>query len=154
MPFGTAPIPLLLDPSGAALEWLQEYLKLHGVDHEISSQGADRFTYTLELAVRFGKCLVVRDYQTNRPPLLPILLGTIHSRFNKKMLQVGGKLIDFHKNFKLVLVTTMTTAKMLNDISAYITAIPFTTTVSGYTGIFQIKLNLLRSAIYESFQIN
>lgn len=134
LPFGSAPIPLLLDPSGSALEWLQEYLKLQNIDHEISAQGADRFTYTLELAVRFGKCLVVRDYQSNRPPLLSILLGTIHSRFNKKMLQVGAKLIDFHENFKLVLVTTMTTANNSNEIAAYLTAIPFTTTVSGYTG--------------------
>lgn len=128
------PTPLVLDPSGCAYTWIEEYLKHHSIPYEITSQNADRFTYNLELAVRFGKCLIVQDCQSIRPPLLSIIFGIVHSRFNKKLLQVGNKLIDYHENFKLLLMTKMTDIEIGTEIGAYVTKIPFTTTVSGYTG--------------------
>lgn len=127
-------MPLLLDPSGSALTWIQEYLKLQSISYELTSQSAERFTYTLELAVRFGKCLIVQDYQAIKPPLLDVIFTRIHSRFNKKLLQVGNKLIDFNENFKVVLVSKLNQVHVGNEIGSYITVIPFTTTVSGYTG--------------------
>ena len=140
LPFGSAPIPLLLDPSGSTITWLQEYLKMQSISYEVSSQTSERFTYTLELAVRFGKCLIVQDVQQVQPPLLGGLISaTIHSRFNKKLLQVGNKLVDFHDNFKLILVTKLSHLDIGQEIGAYLTMIPFTTTVSGYTGTDHLK---------------
>lgn len=141
LPFGTAPVPLILDPSGSASRWLQAYLALQAIPHEISPQNADRFTNTLELAVRFGKCLLVQDYQSMKPPLLSILFGTIHSRFNKKLLQVGNKLIDFHENFKIILISKLNHVQIGQDVAAYVTLIPFSTTASGYTGKRKITSN-------------
>lgn len=145
LPFGTAPVPMVLDPSGSASRWLQAYLTLQTIPYEIVPQNSDRFTNTLELAVRFGKCLLVQDYQSMKPPLLSILFGTIHSRFNKKLLQVGNKLIDFHENFKIVLISKLNQVRIGQDVAAYVTTIPFSTTASGYTGRKKIifKLNLV-----------
>lgn len=134
LPYGTCPIPLILDPSGCAFTWIEEYLKHQSIPFETTTQNADRFTYNLELAVRFGKCLIVQDCQLIRPPLLSMIFPIIHSRFNKKLLQVGNKLIDYHEDFKLLLVTKMTNVDIGTDIEAYVSTIPFTTTVSGYTG--------------------
>lgn len=134
LPFGSVPIPLLTDPTGCAHHWLSKYLSSQSIAHEICSQNNDRFTYTLELAVRFGKCLIVQDVQLTKPPLLAMLYGELKCRFNKKYLQVGNKLVDFHEDFKLVLVSRLTKVNVGMEIGAFVTNIPFTTTVSGYTG--------------------
>lgn len=133
LPFRCAPIPLLLDPSGASFTWIQTYLQFLGKSIEVTSQSADRFNYQLELAVRFGKILIVQDVQAIVPPLLSVIVSEIHSRFNKKLLQVGNKLVDLHDDFKLILVTKLNHIQLNCDIDAYITKIPFTITVSGLT---------------------
>ena len=136
LPFGTAPIPLLLDPTGNAHKWLSGFLSVHLLNNkfEILNQNDDRFTYNLELAVRFGKILIVEDVsQQFVPSLLSIIQMKIHCRFNKKLMHIGKKLIDLHDDFKLILITN-TDIKCLNgDINANITIIPFTLTVSGLT---------------------
>ena len=133
-PFGAAPIPLVNDPTKRALIWLPNYLKSQDVAYEVSNQNAERFTYHLELAVRFGKVLIIEDCNVIGPLLLSIISGVIHSRFNKKFLQVGNKLCDFHDNFKLILFTKSINGLITSNISAYITVIPFTTTLAGLTG--------------------
>ncbi|KAJ6628053.1 Cytoplasmic dynein 2 heavy chain 1, partial [Pseudolycoriella hygida] len=133
LPFGTAPIPLLTDPTGCAHIWLSKYLNSQSIPHEICNQNSDRFTYTLELAIRFGKCLIIQDVQLTKPPLLSILYGELKCRFNKKYLQVASKLVDFHEDFKLVLVSRLSKIDVGMEVGAFVTNIPFTTTVSGYT---------------------
>lgn len=147
LPFGATPIPLLTDPTGSAHIWLSKYLNSQSIPHEICNQNNDRFTYTLELAVRFGKCLIIQDVQLTKPPLLSILYGEMKCRFNKKYLQVASKLVDFHEDFKLVLVSRLNKIDVGMEVGAYVTNIPFTTTVSGYTGELIILL-LNRKSVF------
>jgi ATP-binding dynein motor region len=104
---------------------------------EVLNQNDDRFTYNLELGVRFGKILIIDDVtQQFTASLLSLITMKIHSRFNKKMLHVGNKLIDLNEDFRLIL-TTNTEIKHLNgDINANVTIVPFTLTSSGLTGKF------------------
>lgn len=143
LPFGTVPIPLLTDPTGCASAWLSKYLDSQSIPHEMCNQNNDRFTYTLELAVRFGKCLIIQDVQLTKPPLLSLLYGELKCRFNKKYLQVASKLVDFHEDFKLVLVSRLSKVNVGMEVGAYVTNIPFTTTVSGYTGELKLFYKLL-----------
>lgn len=135
MPFGTAPVPLLLDPAGHALNWLREYLRLQSTSTDLCTADHPRFPHILELAVRFGKCLIVPDFDAVRPPLLALLVGdSAHRvRFNKPQLPVGNKLVDQHADFRLVLVTRSAVQPARLLLNAHITAMPFTTTVAGYT---------------------
>lgn len=156
IPFGSAPIPLLNDPSKGAIAWLPNYLKSVDIAYEITTQSADRFTYNLELAVRFGKVLIVNDCNVIKPPLLTILECKVHSRFNKKLLQVGNKLVDFHENFKIILCA-MSVSEILDNIDvigAYITIIPFTTTVAGLTDQLMNKSILVKQPDMETKRIN
>lgn len=144
LPFASAPIPLLLDPTGTASKWLVEFLKSRlNQKFEVLNQNDDRFTYNLELGVRFGKILIIDDVtQHFTASLLSLITMKIHSRFNKKMLHIGNKLIDLHEDFRLIF-TTNTEIKHLNgDINANVTIIPFTLTSSGLTGkdYFRVKL--------------
>lgn len=155
LPFGSTPIPLLNDPTKGAISWLPNYLKSLDIPYEITTQNAERFTYTLELAVRFGKVLIVNDCNKIRPPLLHILQCTIHSRFNKKLLQVGNKLVDFNENFKLILCSVSITElqEAINVIGAYITIIPFTTTVAGLTDQLMMKSILVKQPELETKRV-
>lgn len=134
--FGTAPIPLLLDPTNSAISWLPKYLKSENIPFEIASQHFDRFSYILELAIRFGKTMVIVDCTEIKPPLLGMISCTVQSRFNKKQLPVGNKLVDLHDNFKIILVTRTLSEAISKDstLDAYVTVIPFTTTCAGLTG--------------------
>lgn len=119
----------------STVAWLTKYLQSKELAHDVTTQHSDRFAYTLELAVRFGKILIVEDCNEINPPLLGIVTGNIHSRFNKKYLQVGNKLVDFNEHFKLVLCSRSNLANSGNGIiDAFITVVPFTTTVAGLTG--------------------
>lgn len=96
----------------------------------------ERFTYILELAICFGKTLIVDDCNEIKPPLLSIVTGSVQIRFNKKVLQIGNKLVDFNDNFKLILCSRGITklAKKNGIVDAFVTIIPFTTTAAGLTG--------------------
>lgn len=127
---------MLNDPTKSATQWLSTYLTSKEIPFEIITQHSDRFTYTLELAIRFGKVLIVDDCNEIKSPLLSIISTVIQVRFNKKFLQVGNKLVDFNENFKLVLsscAATCLTSKC-GIIDAFVTIIPFTTTIAGLTG--------------------
>lgn len=134
--FGTTPIPVLNDPTKSAVSWLVKYLSSKEIAFEITTQHSDRFTYLLELAIRFGKVLIVDDCNEIKPPLLSIVLGIIQMRFNKKFIQVGNKLVDFNDNFKVILASrgTIQFTSKSGIIDTLLTVIPFTTTVAGLTG--------------------
>lgn len=138
MPFATSPIPLILDPTGSASKWLSQYLKAQpNRKFEVLNQNDDRFTYNLELGVRFGKILIIDDVTQNFvASLLSLIAMKIHSRFNKKMLHIGNKLIDLHEDFRLVLITSTEIKHLNGDINANVTIVPFTLTASGMTGEF------------------
>ena len=135
LPFTTAPVPLLLDPTGSALKWLSSYLKSKpSLKFEVLNQNDERFTYNLELGVRFGKILIINDVTQNFvPSLLSILTMKIHSKFNKRMLHIGNKFVDLHEDFRLLLVTSNEIKNLNGDINANVTIIPFTLTSSGLT---------------------
>uniref|UniRef100_A0A1B0CJW6 Cytoplasmic dynein 2 heavy chain 1 n=1 Tax=Lutzomyia longipalpis TaxID=7200 RepID=A0A1B0CJW6_LUTLO len=154
LPLRDSPIPLLLDPSGNSLRWFIAYLRAQEKSFEVSSQNAERFAYILELAIRFGKILIVRDVETFLPSLLSVIISKIHVRFNKKLLQVGNKLIDLHDDFHLILTTSLDRFDLSADIEALVTPIPFTTTVSGLTDQLMSKSILLKRPELEEKRIN
>lgn len=136
IPYGSTPIPLLLDPSGEACKWLSQYLLSLNKVFEITTQNAERFTNVLELAVRFGKILIVNDVNTIIPPLLSLLTAKSQPRFGKKLIQIGNKMIDFHENFQLIFITKMNAITLDGSIAANIMILPFTVTTSGLSCMF------------------
>lgn len=154
--FGSTPIPMLNDPTKSAVNWLIKYLSSKDIAYEISTQHSDRFTYTLELAIRFGKVLIVDDCNEIKPPLLSIISATVQMRFNKKFLQVGNKLVDFNENFKVFLSSrgTVNFTNKTGIIDTYITVIPFTTTVAGLTDQLMSKSIQVKQPQLETKRIS
>ncbi|GAB0096653.1 Cytoplasmic dynein 2 heavy chain 1 [Sergentomyia squamirostris] len=154
LPLRDSPIPLLLDPSGNSFRWFVAYLRSQDKAFEVSSQSKDRFAYTLELAIRFGKILIVQDVETLLPSLLSVITSKVHIRFNKKLLQVGNKLIDLHDDFHVILITSLDKFNLTADIDAFVTPIPFTTTISGLTDQLMSKSILLKRPELEEKRIS
>ena len=63
----------IIDPSTRATEWLKKSKSLNSDALEVTNLYEDRFQLTLELAVRFGKTLLVQEVNTIDPLLYPIL---------------------------------------------------------------------------------
>ena len=56
----TIRVPLIIDPAGQAGGWLKTYLAGTNCTLEVTSYAEERFMNSLELAVRFGKTLVIQ----------------------------------------------------------------------------------------------
>uniref|UniRef100_A0A1B6E6Z8 Cytoplasmic dynein 2 heavy chain 1 n=2 Tax=Clastoptera arizonana TaxID=38151 RepID=A0A1B6E6Z8_9HEMI len=108
--------PLLMDPSSCATEWMKNYLSGHNV--EVTSQTSSKFNTSLDLAIRFGKVLVVQDVDYIDPVLFTILRGDTNQ-------------LDVKSSFRLFLTTRNIQADIESHISAVISKINFTTTEAG-----------------------
>ena len=71
--FSAQTSPYLIDPSGRASQWLKKHLESTEKPFEVTTQEDDRFILTLELAIRFGKTLVIEQVNTISPIIYPIL---------------------------------------------------------------------------------
>ncbi|CAG0920502.1 unnamed protein product, partial [Notodromas monacha] len=127
--------PMLVDPSGRASEWLKVHLEKLGKVEEVNPSER-RFATTLELAVEFGKILIVSNVESIPPVLYPILR-------NEKKVFVGDKLVDYNTNFKLFLTTRNPSPAIPPVGISAVTITNFSTTKAGLTG------QLLAAALQE-----
>lgn len=149
LPFGSYPIPLLLDPTETAVNWLKEYLHSKDQPFEVISQNNQKLSYSLELAVRFGKIFIVEDCQELRPPLMQLITNKVYMKFNKKQIEVGSKLVDLHEHFQLLLVTKSPKLNIEAESFSYITCIPFTVTAVGLSDQLMSKAIIMKNPELE-----
>ena len=128
-----AQTPFILDPNASATRWLRVDLKKHR-SVEVVMQQAPRFVNALELAVRFGKTLVVLEVDHIEPILVPVLRRDLVRQGPRWVVHVGDKLLDYNENFRLFLVTRNAESQLTADMSALVTEVNFTITRSGLEG--------------------
>ncbi|KAH8249647.1 hypothetical protein KR032_011100, partial [Drosophila birchii] len=153
LPYGACPIPLLLDPTQTAAQWLMAHLKGSGRACEMTTHGNERLAYQLELAVRFGKTLLVTDCEQLRPPILQLLQGHIYVRFNKKQLAIGSKLVDLHEAFQLVLISKSHRLDLPEEQKSQLNLLRFTVTAAGLADQLMSKAIVLKNAELEQQRI-
>ncbi|GLH06945.1 Cytoplasmic dynein 2 heavy chain 1, partial [Gryllus bimaculatus] len=140
--------PLLVDPSSLASEWLKRHLQ--HLQLEVVSQHSPRFPTALELAIRFGKALIVQEVDAIDPILFPVLRGDFITQGHslslalflqliyywgpRKVVQLGDKLIDYNDGFQLFITTRNPEPGLSPDSAAIVTCVNFTTTWAGLTG--------------------
>eukprot|EP01061_Rhynchopus_euleeides_P011972 TRINITY_DN21580_c1_g1_i2.p1 TRINITY_DN21580_c1_g1~~TRINITY_DN21580_c1_g1_i2.p1 ORF type:complete len:3556 (+),score=1754.90 TRINITY_DN21580_c1_g1_i2:217-10884(+) len=127
--------PLFIDPASQATKWLKEHLhRRSDVSTEYTTPGDDRFGHTLELAVRFGKTLIVAECDGIEPMLYPIMRKDLISQGPKKVVPIGDKLVDWQDTFKLYLVTRQSDLTLPPDAQALATEVNFSITREGLEG--------------------
>ncbi|EDO38992.1 predicted protein [Nematostella vectensis] len=124
--------PFLVDPSSRATEWLKTNLKDQRL--EVINQQDSNFSTGLELAVRFGKTLLIQEMDGIDPVLYPILRGDLISQGPRFVVQIGEKVIDYNEDFKLFMATRNPNPDLPPDAFAIISEVNFTTTRAGLTG--------------------
>ncbi len=123
--------PLLVDPSQRATEWLKTHLRESRL--EVINQQDANFTTALELAVRFGKTLIVQEVDGVEPILYPLLRKDLISQGPRFVVQIGEKAIDYNEDFSLFLTTRNPQPEVPPDAASIIAMVNFTTTRAGLT---------------------
>lgn len=151
-------IAFIIDPANAATDWLKSVLR--GDDNSSSSNGGNsgssnhnkksnkeasrplevvshhdtRFTNQVELAVRFGKALIILEVDGVEPMLYPLVRKDLVHQGPRFVVSVGDKVIDYNENFRLYLVTRNPNPDLPPDAAALVSVINFTVTRSGLEG--------------------
>ncbi|XP_033122293.1 cytoplasmic dynein 2 heavy chain 1-like, partial [Anneissia japonica] len=124
--------PFLVDPSSRATEWLKTHLTEQRL--EVINQQDANFSTALELAVRFGKTLIIQEIDKVEPMLYPLLRGDLISQGPRYVVQIGEKIIDYNEDFRLFLTTRHPNPEIPPDAASIVSEINFTTTRAGLTG--------------------
>eukprot|EP00050_Salpingoeca_kvevrii_P020215 m.95860 g.95860 ORF g.95860 m.95860 type:complete len:4292 (+) comp8765_c0_seq1:164-13039(+) len=124
--------PYLIDPASRAVTWLKKHLtggRLEVVNHQDSN-----FVTQLELAVRFGKTLIVQELDSIEPLLYPVLRKDLIAQGPRFCVQIGDKMVDYHDEFRLIMATRNPQPEIPPDARAIITMVNFTITREGLAG--------------------
>ncbi|XP_026994578.2 cytoplasmic dynein 2 heavy chain 1 isoform X2 [Tachysurus fulvidraco] len=124
--------PFLIDPSSRATEWLRTHLKAHRL--EVINQQDSNFMTSLELAVRFGKTLIIQEVDVVEPVLYPLLRRDLITQGPRYVVQIGEKVVDYNEDFRLFLATRNPSPFITPDAASVITEVNFTTTRAGLRG--------------------
>ena len=132
-------VPYLIDPSKRATEWLKTHLRDSRL--EVINQQDSNFTTALELAVRFGKTLVIQEVDGVEPLLYPLIRKDLESQGPRFVVQIGEKVIDYNEDFQLFLTTRNPQPDIPSYAESIISKVNFTTTRAG------LRAQLLASSI-------
>ncbi|XP_071846316.1 cytoplasmic dynein 2 heavy chain 1-like isoform X2 [Apostichopus japonicus] len=124
--------PYMIDPSSRATEWLKVHMK--DARLEVVNQQDANFSTALELAVRFGKTLIIQEMDRIEPILYPLLRNDLVSQGPRFVIQIGEKMIDYHEEFQLFMTTRNPSPEIAPDAVSIIAEVNFTTTRAGLTG--------------------
>ncbi|XP_075448514.1 cytoplasmic dynein 2 heavy chain 1 isoform X2 [Ascaphus truei] len=124
--------PFLIDPSLQATEWLKTHLRESRL--EVINQQDANFITALELAVRFGKTLIIQEMDGVEPVLYPLLRKDLVAQGPRYVVQIGDKTIDYNEDFHLFLTTRNPNPFIPPDAASIVTEINFTTTRAGLRG--------------------
>ena len=120
--------PLIIDPSGRALDFLQNQNKERRLT--ITSFLDDTFIKQLESSLRFGNSILIQDAEHLDPVLNHVLNKEYQKTGGRVLIQLGKQEIDFSPAFKVYLSTRDPSATFPPDVCSRTTFVNFTVTQS------------------------
>uniref|UniRef100_A0A7S1KLM8 Cytoplasmic dynein 2 heavy chain 1 n=1 Tax=Percolomonas cosmopolitus TaxID=63605 RepID=A0A7S1KLM8_9EUKA len=124
--------PLVIDPSQQATQWLKQHMSSKNI--EVTTSSDPKFASHLELAIRFGKVLIVEEVDRIEPILFPLLRKELIVQGPRKSVLIGDKIVDFNEEFQMYLVTRNPHVVLSPDSASLVSQINFTVTRSGLEG--------------------
>ncbi|KAM3726645.1 Cytoplasmic dynein 2 heavy chain [Dirofilaria immitis] len=136
--FNTIEIPLIIDPSGRASSFLEKHLKAKQV----------------ELAVRFGKFLLIDNVDKIEPTLINLLRKDFSSQGPRNVVQIGEKTVDYNDSFRLYICSKNNSLRLDQTAKATIALICFSITQTGLASqmlglAIQIEKPILETRLNE-----
>ena len=126
---------LIIDPVSKATEWFKKTVTQKNAQFEIISLHDDKILTNIELAVRFGKTLLITDIDKIESFLITLIRGEKTKRGPTNVLKLGEKTIEIHDNFKLYLSTRNSSLEISNNVLSSMNVVNFTVTRSGLESI-------------------
>jgi len=129
--------PFIIDPSTAATAWLERQLGTDagkGGAAEMLPAGDSRWSTQVELAVRFGKTLLIRDCDGVDAALYSVLRRDLYQIGGRNMVWVGDKQVDYNDGFSLYMTTRNPHPQLPPDARALVSVVNFSVTRSGLEG--------------------
>ncbi|CAJ1028022.1 Dynein heavy chain, N-terminal region 2/Hydrolytic ATP binding site of dynein motor region/AAA domain (dynein-related subfamily)/P-loop containing dynein motor region/P-loop containing dynein motor region D4/Microtubule-binding stalk of dynein motor/ATP-binding dynein motor region/Dynein heavy chain region D6 P-loop domain/Dynein heavy chain AAA lid domain/Dynein heavy chain C-terminal domain containing protein, putative [Leishmania lindenbergi] len=130
----TEQTPLVIDPANKVVEWMREHLRRANTVVETISLHDGRFTHTLELAIRFGKTLIVTEVADIAPLLYTVLRRDLISAGAKRVVQVGNKTVEWNDSFRIMLFSRQSGLRLSPGAAALVTEVNFSVTSLGLEG--------------------
>jgi dynein heavy chain 2 len=95
--------PFVIDPAMSATDWLQRTLEADKSSPlEVVLASDPRFANQVELAVRFGKTLLVREAERVEPMLVPLIRRDLAHQGPRLVVSIGDKAVDFNEQVPAV----------------------------------------------------
>ena len=120
--------PLVIDPSGQALEFIVNQYKDKKLN--ITSFSDESFLKSLESCLRFGAPLLVQDVEKVDPILNSVLNKEVYKKGGRILITVGSQEIDFSSNFTMFMFTRDAKIRFTPDLCSRVTFVNFTVTPS------------------------
>jgi len=124
---------LIIDPNSKAIEWFKKFIqeKNQNQAFEVISMQDPKLLTSIELAIRFGKMLLIDDVDYIDPFLVPIIRKESFKQGPRSVMKLGDKIVDIHDNFKFYLSTRNPFIEISSNIFSSLTVVNFTVTKSG-----------------------
>ncbi|EDQ84975.1 uncharacterized protein MONBRDRAFT_12266 [Monosiga brevicollis MX1] len=122
--------PLIIDPSGQALAYIQKEKNEGGKLVTTSFLNTDQLRKDLESALRFGTTLLILDAESFDPIVNPVLNNEVQRKGGRVFINVAGKDIDLSHKFSMILITRSPGTEFPVDICSRVTLVNFTVTRS------------------------
>ena len=128
--YNTSKYPLIIDPSGRIEKWL---VKSQEADKNFETvmSSDDKLITQLDLAVRFGKTLLVSEVAGIDSFYLSLLRRDLQRQAGRLVLMIGEKSIDFSSTFSLIFSTRDTTINLHPKTKSTVSVINYSVTKSG-----------------------
>jgi len=126
--------PLIIDPATQASEWLKTNLKKNCESVEVLNHQDAKFNTNIELAIRFGKSLIIQEVDGIESMLVPILRKDLMQQGPRQVVQIGEKSVDYNPAFRLFMTTRDQFVQIPPNICDLVTIVNFTVTKSGLEG--------------------
>tara|TARA_B110000091_G_scaffold199866_1_gene230119 strand:- start:810 stop:8225 length:7416 start_codon:yes stop_codon:yes gene_type:complete len=157
-------VPFIIDPATTATNWLKTHLasnesvvtssssssstregksnndgnrfnkKPQKAPLEVVNRADSKFSFQVELAVKFGKTLIITEADGVDPMLYPLIRKDLYHQGPRYVVMVGDKAVDYHENFRLFICTRNPDPNIPPDAAPMIDEINFTVTRSGLEG--------------------
>ena len=130
----TSCTPFIIDPSTRIVAWIK---KNFSADQERSkhfesvSIADSKFATHFELAIRFGKTLLVEDLTDLNGMFYPMLRAELTRIGARKVYLIGEKVVDYNEGFRLILSTRDVTMHLHPNARDALNIINYSITKSG-----------------------
>lgn len=124
--------PLMIDPQTQANKFIKNLGKEHEEGIEVLKVNDNNLMRTLELAVQFGKWVLIENVGRDLDPAFdPILLQQVVKQGSSLTITLGDKTLNFNPKFKFFLTTTLPNPHYPPETFVKVTIINFAITPSG-----------------------